>query len=320
MSEETPIYELPAEVPISRTFSDITTSELNGSGLFDELMRTAKEHLQEEYASQRIKSVDYSKVYLGSMEAALANTVQYLLGMSLVDAQKRKLDVETEAERQRLALIPLQVEKLEAEIKQIGHQSDLLVAQIAKTEQDTANAVLQGELIKQQTIKVQREITYIETQDRGLTYQIDNMYPQELANLTLTGTKLDEEIQLITANTAKTVNESDLVSEKIRELTYQIDNLYPENLKKIQGEVALINAKTDSEKKQPELIATQQNLLNTQIEGFNRDAEQKAAKLMADVWAVQVSVDEGRPVPRSLINEQIDLAVNHMLTGIGINL
>ena len=59
--------------------------------VFDTLMGTVKKHLQEEYDAQRLKGADYSKVYLGSMEAVLGNSVQYLIGMALMDEQKADL-------------------------------------------------------------------------------------------------------------------------------------------------------------------------------------------------------------------------------------
>ena len=93
MANETTSIE---EVRLRPHFSDLTTGQLNGFGLFDELMQTVKQHLLEEYSTQRIKGAEYSKVYLGSMEATLQNAVQYLLGIGTLDLQLKKLEKENE--------------------------------------------------------------------------------------------------------------------------------------------------------------------------------------------------------------------------------
>lgn len=57
----------------------LTTSEVDGSGVFDRLMKTVKLHLDEEYTSQRITGNEYSNVYLGALTAVLQTSVQFLL-------------------------------------------------------------------------------------------------------------------------------------------------------------------------------------------------------------------------------------------------
>ena len=57
----------------------LTTSELDGSGVFDRLMQAVKLHLDEEYTSHRITGNEYSNVYLGAMTAVLQTSVQFLL-------------------------------------------------------------------------------------------------------------------------------------------------------------------------------------------------------------------------------------------------
>jgi len=57
----------------------LTTASIEGSGVFDVLMKAVKLHLQEEYNEGRITGQDYSNVYLGSMTAALQTATQFLL-------------------------------------------------------------------------------------------------------------------------------------------------------------------------------------------------------------------------------------------------
>ena len=71
--------------------SELTTGTKNGTGVFDELMTTIDVRLADEYSEDRIKGTEYSKVYLGSMESALTQSIQFLLGSALLEAQENKI-------------------------------------------------------------------------------------------------------------------------------------------------------------------------------------------------------------------------------------
>lgn len=52
--------------------------ENNGDGVFDKLMQTVEVHLQNQYTQGLISGSDYSQVYLGSLQAVLAQSVAYI--------------------------------------------------------------------------------------------------------------------------------------------------------------------------------------------------------------------------------------------------
>ena len=64
--------------------TDLTQSTLDGTGVFDVLMRATKAHLEAEYNKNRIKGAEYATVYLGSLEPVLRTSLDFLL-------QKQKL-------------------------------------------------------------------------------------------------------------------------------------------------------------------------------------------------------------------------------------
>jgi len=100
-------------------------------GLFDQLMTSVKHHLDEEYKANRIRGDLYARTYLGSMEAVMQNTTQYLLGLLLIDEKKLQLDLTNAAQLfTNEQLLPLQRDKLVEEI-------NLLQAQILKIEEET---------------------------------------------------------------------------------------------------------------------------------------------------------------------------------------
>lgn len=67
--------------------TDITTGIIDGTGIFDKLMASVKAHIYDEYDNGRIKGPEYSQVYLGAIQAVLAQSVQFALQEKQTEAQ-----------------------------------------------------------------------------------------------------------------------------------------------------------------------------------------------------------------------------------------
>ena len=106
--------------------ADLTQATLEGTGVFDVLMRANKAHLEAEFAKNRIKGAEYATVYLGSLESVMQTSLAFLL-------QKRKNDLE----------------------------AALLEAQIALTNQQIANAVVEGTVLAATECKVRAEFDLV---------------------------------------------------------------------------------------------------------------------------------------------------------------
>lgn len=106
------------------TLSDLTLTTLEGTGVFDTLMRATKAHLEAEYSKNRIKGAEYSTVYLGSLEAVMRTSMEFLI-------QNQKIGLEaTLLEKQILIAVATEC-KLKAEY-------DLLILQKERTVAETA--------------------------------------------------------------------------------------------------------------------------------------------------------------------------------------
>lgn len=70
-----PLYGTIAKI----TNSDLTTKEPNGTGTFDWIMRSIKNHLAEEYEKGRITGADYTRTYIELTQAALGSAVSFLV-------------------------------------------------------------------------------------------------------------------------------------------------------------------------------------------------------------------------------------------------
>jgi hypothetical protein len=115
--------------------AELTQATLDGTGVFDVLMRANKVHLEAEFSKNRIKGSEYATVYLGSLEAVLQASLQFLL-------QREKNLAE-------IALIEAQTLKVEAEILLIGQQ--------------TANAVVEGTVLTAQKCKLDAEFDLLKS-------------------------------------------------------------------------------------------------------------------------------------------------------------
>ncbi len=100
-----------------------------------------------------------------------------------------------------------------------------------------------------------------------------------------------------------------------------------ESLLKTTSEIALLTQKTDTEKAQildivntlsvVGVIGKQKLLFTAQTDGFARDAEQKALKIMLDVYAVQRTTDIGAVLPNNASAPDIGAFIK--VAGDGIN-
>lgn len=123
---------------------DLTTKDLQGTGAFDNIMTAMETRLSREFNKNRLRGPDYAKVYLGTFEASLMNSIQYLLGRQEADKKAELLVEQTKHTTAQIALTKQQTlteienttltqEKIETENKQqiiLGKQASKLDSEI----------------------------------------------------------------------------------------------------------------------------------------------------------------------------------------------
>jgi hypothetical protein len=98
------------------------------------------------------------------------------------------------------------------------------------------------------------------------------------------------------------------------------------NISRTNQEIALLTQKTASERAQTlalgvdddSILGPQKALYLAQSDGFKRDAEQKATKIMVDSWNVRRTTDEGTVADgTNMLNDQaVGRAVTKLLAGV----
>jgi hypothetical protein len=233
---------------MSIAVSDLTQATLEGTGIFDVLMRANKAHLEAEFNKGRIKGPEYSTVYLGSLTQVMQTALQFLL-------TKEKTSLENQLIEKQIELADAQTREVEARILQVQKQT---------------------ELIEQQRLNAMTENTVLVAQE----------------------CKLRAEYDLTMGSVLKVAQETSLLSQKTATERAQVTTL---------------GVDEDS------VVGRQKALYKAQTDGFTRDAEQKAAKLLVDSWNVRRTTDEGTVADSvNMLNDAtVGRAVNKLLMGVG---
>lgn len=285
--------------------TDLTQTLIDGTGIFDVLMRTNKLHLEEEFGKNRIKGTEYSTVYLGSLESAMRISLEFLLQKQknflesqLLEQQIIIAGVEVQKANAELAIMTASLAKIPVEIAQIQAQTELVIQQKLKT-------IAEQALLSANLLKVPAEIRHLDSQTALTNQQVINTAAQA-ANIPIEGTvlvgqkcKLDAEFDLAMATVLKTTAENALLVQKKATEVAQISN---------------------SGVDENSVIGRQKALYAAQTSGFSRDAEQKAAKIMIDTWSVRKTAspdDAGYNDTNRLGDGYIGSVVAKMISGVG---
>lgn len=139
------------------SLEDLTTREVNGSGVFDALMESVKNHIREEYDKNRITGAEYTKAYTAITESAISNSVQFLLQRdqaywAAVQAQIAAItsNVQLANARVQLAIAQSQAHTAQAEYA-------LTTMKLATEDAQFALISEQEEAVRGQTLNVRRD-------------------------------------------------------------------------------------------------------------------------------------------------------------------
>lgn len=282
---------------VEPTIADLTGAALDGSGVFDVLMRANKVHLDAEFSKNRIKGSEYATVYLGSLESVMTTALTFLL-------QKQKIALEAQLIEQQIILAQVEVIKANAAVLQIQ-------AQTALSEQQTRNALAELAIIQANVLKVPAEIALINAQ-AGKIIDERAMLVAQIAKVNRDTLNGAIEATVLTAQKLKTDAEIVLLSKSGIKSDQETALL----LQKVATEVAQISA---SGVEDNSVIGKQKILYAAQTSGFARDAEQKAAKILADTWSVRRTTNDLEMAHggNRLDDASVGAAIGKLLAGIG---
>lgn len=164
-------------------------------------------------------------------------------------------------------------------------QIKLADAQVALAEQELLNK-------QQELLNAQKQMELMEQQIQLAEKQVELADKELLVK--------DKEMQLLDKQIA--------VQEASADLTRQ----------KIKTEMAQISDSVDGVSVTG-ILGAQIALYKQQRDGFLRDAEQKALKIVADTWITRKTVDDGTPLPTGFDTAAVDAFTRKVADGVQVN-
>ena len=186
--------------------ADLTTGVVNGSGVFDVLMRSVNAHLDLQFKMGRVTGTEYSGVYIDALK-------QVLMLSSEVMFQKEKQ----------------------------AYELSLLEKQNAAADEEIKAAKIAQEKTRKEIALIDREITRIDVQIDTLAYEHKNKLPIEVENLKRQGNLLEDEHEIkafqlgstMPAEVNNMIKQGTILTTENLVKTYQLNNIMPLEVEEI---------------------------------------------------------------------------------------
>ena len=241
----------------------LTECTLDGSGVLDKLLHTARVHLQDEFQQGRITGKEYSNAYIAIYDRMVQSAIAYTLAAEKAPYEIAQLEAQTAlTEEQRKQAEDETRYRLPAEIQQIQAQTSLTIQQKSNLEADGLNIPKQGKLLDAQVIATLREGDLKEKQI--LLAEKDVLLR-------------DKELSIKEQQLLLTAKELLLKAEEI-EVAKAQNKLYAQKVitEKAQVDSSVVGAGS--------VIDTNNKLLNAQADAYEKEQVIKAVKLAMDTF------------------------------------
>lgn len=264
------------EEPLNVT--ELTTAEIAGTGVFDVLMQSVKNHVQEEHAKSRITGKEYATVYLEALQSTMAQSVEYLLraktlGFELDNLGKQGVLLDHQAE---IAIKDAQLKF--AQIAQTQAQTDLTEQQVKSAEAEAHKIPVEISLLRSnlELAGVEKDLRIAQV---GLAETEKDIAVYNLVN------KTPVEVELLQAQTDNAQSQIALTEAQVVKITEE-NKVIPYNIERIQAEIANMTRQSDILEKELEIKISSLALQDKQL--LLADAELEVRRLELDVKRAEV--------------------------------
>ena len=248
--------------------ASLTGGERQGEGIFEELMRAMKSHLVTEYDAGRITGDNYTNAYVAGMGGAMNTGAQYLLQIELNNQQVRLLDEQIAAAAKQVTLVQSQIDKEAQNLLYTVKQTLKLDSDIALVDSQVLSQGKQLLVMDEQINNAQKDLVIKDSQN-------DKLLAEELMIAQQTSNELTRNAQ-ISVQTLKITSEQAILLQRAVSEEAQTKDITSQGA--VEG-----------------IMGRQITLYQNQADGYIRDAEQKAAKIMNDTFITRISTDWDNP-------------------------
>ena len=264
------------EQPLNVT--ELTTAEIAGTGVFDVLMQSVKNHVQEEHTKSRITGKEYATVYLEALQSTMAQSIEYLLraktlGFELDNLGKQGVLLDHQAE---IAIKDAQLKF--AQIAQTQAQTELTEQQVKSAEAEAHKIPVEISLLRSnlELASVEKDLRIAQV---GLAETEKDIAVYNLAN------KTPVEVELLQAQTDNAQSQIALTEAQVVKITEE-NKVIPYNIERIQAEIANMTRQSDILEKELEIKISSLALQDKQL--LLADAELEVRRLELDVKRAEV--------------------------------
>ena len=264
------------EQPLNVT--ELTTAEIAGTGVFDVLMQSVKNHVQEEHAKSRITGKEYATVYLEALQSTMAQSIEYLLraktlGFELDNLGKQGVLLDHQAE---IAIKDAQLKF--AQIAQTQAQTELTEQQTKSAEAEAHKIPVEISLLRSnlELASVEKDLRIAQV---GLAETEKDIAVYNLAN------KTPVEVELLQAQTDNAQSQIALTEAQVVKITEE-NKVIPYSIERIQAEIANMTRQSDILEKELEIKISSLALQDKQL--LLADAELEVRRLELDVKRAEV--------------------------------
>lgn len=304
---------------VTLDIAKLTECTLEGSGVLDKLLHTARVHLQDEFQQGRITGKEYSNAYIAIYDRMVQSAIAYTLAAEKAPYEIAQLEAQTAlTEEQRKQVEEETRYRLPAEIQQIQAQTVLTTQQKVNLEAEGLNIPKQGQLLDAQTAHTIQQKSNLEVEGLNIPKQGELLdaqvaySTQQKTNLEADGLNIPKQGELLDAQVTATLREGSLrekqillaekdvllrdkeISLKEQQLLLAAEELLlkAEEIEVAKSQGELYAQKVITEKAQVDssvvgagsVIDTNNKLLNAQADAYEKEQVIKAVKLAMDTF------------------------------------
>lgn len=183
------------------TVAGLTTAAVDGTGVFDTLMRANKAHLDDQFMNGRIRGTDYANVYLASLQAVLAASVQFLL-------ERDKATLLAEKTKAEITLLDQQLLNAQSERTVLVAQECKLRAEYDATMEQKLRAAAETALLNQKLITERSQTQAVGVEEDSVVGRQKKLYEAQTTGFTRDSEQKAADLMIRTWATRRTTDEA----------------------------------------------------------------------------------------------------------------
>lgn len=273
---------------------DLTTIDLQGSGVWDKLLRNMRVQLNDQFEKNRITGPTYGQVYAATYESTLQAAITLLLAKERQALEIKQLELQNQLTQAQIDQINDQMQKTPYEIEQIKAQTENIKTETAQTQYNIDHIL-------------PLQATGLEFENQTREYNLNTVLPTQVA-------QVNKQLELTEAQIAVQNKQLDLLEEQVSQAKAQTE-YYAQKVitEKAQTDATVIGDGS--------VIDVQVELMNAQKDGYKRNAEQQAAQIMSNTWNVRRQTDEDTKANSTnlLDDSTVGKTIQTLLSGVGVN-